>query len=108
MTYYNLSMLCEELRQYDQALDYARQGLEIDPKHVECQRQIARILAEQGHVDESIAAYQKVVAMAPADAEARLRVRAVGTKAQRTNVQKPKNGFAAEVTHASRPKKLPP
>ena len=75
MTYYNLSMLCDELRQYDQAIDYARQGLEVDPKHVECQRQIAHILAEQGHIDESIAAYHKVIAMAPADAEARLRIR---------------------------------
>ncbi len=75
MTYYNLSMLCDELRQYDQAIDYARQGLEVDPKHVECQRQIAHILSEQGHIEESIAAYQKVIAMAPADAEARLRIR---------------------------------
>jgi protein O-mannosyl-transferase len=75
MTYFNLSMLCEDLKEYDQAIAYAKQGLEIDPEHVECQRQIAHVLLDQGRTDEAIAAYEKVIALSAADAEAHIRIR---------------------------------
>ncbi len=89
MTYFNLSLLCEELKEYDQGLDYARQGLQVDPQNVECQRQIAQILSEQGRLDESIAAYQKLLEMSHADAEATLRLRDL--QEQKRNTQRKLN-----------------
>jgi tetratricopeptide (TPR) repeat protein len=80
MTYFNLARLCEDLHEYDQSIGYARRGLEIDPKHVECQRQIAHVLAAQGKIDEALAAFQKVALMAPADLESRLKIRELNDK----------------------------
>jgi protein O-mannosyl-transferase len=74
MTYYNLSRLSEDVHEYDQAIEYAKRGLELDPKHVECQREIAQVLAQQGRIDEALAAYEKVAVMAPADAESRFKI----------------------------------
>jgi protein O-mannosyl-transferase len=80
MTYFNLARLCDDLHEYDQSLWYARRGLEIDPKDVECQRQIAHVLAAQGRIDEALAAFEKVAVMAPADLESRLKMRELRDK----------------------------
>ena len=74
MSYYNLSRLCEDQRKYDEAILYAERGLEVDPEYVECQRQIAHVLAAQGRINEALDAYKKVVVMSPADTESRLRI----------------------------------
>jgi protein O-mannosyl-transferase len=83
MTFYNLSRLCEDQRHYDEAITYAERGLEADPKHVECQRQIAHVLAAQGRIDDALDAYKKVIAMAPADTESRIRIHELTEKKSR-------------------------
>ncbi|HEV8003315.1 MAG TPA: tetratricopeptide repeat protein [Planctomycetaceae bacterium] len=75
VTYYNLARLCEDLHEYEQSLAYARRGLEIDPKNVECQREMAHVLAQMGRIDEALTAFQKVAAMAPADLDSRVKIR---------------------------------
>jgi cytochrome c-type biogenesis protein CcmH/NrfG len=66
--------LGEDLREYDQVIGYARRGLKLEPKNVECQRQIAHVLATQGKIDEALAAFEKVGVMAPADVESRMMI----------------------------------
>jgi Tfp pilus assembly protein PilF len=83
MTFYNLSRLCEDQKHYDEAILFAERGLEVDAKHVECQRQIAHVLAAQGRIDDALDAYKKVAAMVPSDTESRLRVHELMEKKSR-------------------------
>jgi tetratricopeptide (TPR) repeat protein len=74
LTLFNLSRLCEDLRDYDQSIAYARSGLESNPKNVDCLRQLAHVLTQQGRIDEALEAFEKVAELAPSDVDSRLQI----------------------------------
>ncbi len=54
-----------DLRRYDEAISIMRELLEANPRMLDIREKLADTLAETGHVDEAIAAYQTAIQQVP-------------------------------------------
>jgi tetratricopeptide (TPR) repeat protein len=63
-------VLCDELRDYENAAACFRKVIELDPKHADAHSSLGSALRDQGRLDEAITAYHKAIALDPKHANA--------------------------------------
>jgi tetratricopeptide (TPR) repeat protein len=60
--------VCYWIQDYERAVEYASQTLELDPSYPRAHFVLGRVFESQGRIDEAIAEYEQAGMMAPGDA----------------------------------------
>jgi tetratricopeptide (TPR) repeat protein len=65
------AILCDVRREYESAADCFRKAIELDPKNADAHGNLGAALANQGKLDDAIAAFHKAIDLNPKHANAR-------------------------------------
>jgi tetratricopeptide (TPR) repeat protein len=85
--YVNLAGLSRTLGDYWQSIAFCQRALDVDSSLVDCQRLIAFNLRDQGRLDEAIDQLRGILAVSPADGEARSElIHVLAMKGERSDV----------------------